>query len=457
MTTAKGSPLELGTEPIGKLLMRYAIPAIIAMTASSLYNIIDSIFIGHGVGALAISGLALTFPIMNLAAAFGSLVGVGASTLLSVRLGQRDYDSANQILGNVLILNVLIGISFTMLGLWLLDPILYFFGASDKTLPYAHDFMEVILWGNFITHMYLGLNAMLRSAGHPKESMFATIGTVLINAILAYIFIFIFKWGIKGAATATVIAQATMLIWQFRFFIQKKSFLRFTRQGLRLKRQIVSATISIGLSPFLINLAACLIAILINQGLKRYGNDLSIGAYGIVNRISFIFIMIVMGLNQGMQPIAGYNYGAKSYKRVIQVSKITMICATLVTTTGFLLGEFFPRQIASLFTTDETLIGLAVTGLRIIFIFYPVIGFQIVTSNFFQSIGMASKAIFLSLTRQMLFLVPGLLILPLFFGTSGIWWSIPIADVAATIVAGLLFQHQLRKFKKLEKSTLATQ
>jgi len=249
----------------------------------------------------------------------------------------------------------------------------------------------------------------------------------------------------------------TLFIWIFVLFFKKKSFLRFTRQGLRLKRQIVSATISIGLSPFLINLAACLIAILINQGLKRYGNDLSIGAYGIVNRISFIFIMIVMGLNQGMQPIAGYNYGAKSYKRVMRVSKITMICATLVTTTGFLLGELFPRQIATLFTTDETLIGLAVTGLRIIFIFYPVIGFQIVTSNFFQSIGMASKAIFLSLTRQMLFLVPGLLILPLFFGTSGIWWSIPIADVAATIVAGFLFQNQLKKFKKLEKSTLVTQ
>lgn len=443
-----GSPLELGTENIGKLLTKYAVPAIIAMTAASLYNIVDSIFIGHGVGALAISGLALTFPLMNLAAAFGSLVGVGASTLLSVRLGQKDYKSANQILGNVVLLNLTIGISFTIIGLLLLDPTLYFFGASEKTLPYAHDFMEIILMGNVVTHLFLGLNAMLRSSGHPKQAMYAMIWTVVINTILNPLFIFVFKWGIQGSAIATVISQTLMLLWQVRFFRDSKNFLHFTKEGMKLKKRIVSETIAIGMSPFMMNLAACVIVILINQGLKRHGGDLAIGAFGIVNRIAFIFIMIVMGLNQGMQPIAGYNYGARFFSRVNCVLKKTILCACLITSVGFILGEACPHLIASIFTTDKELIDLSSTGLRIVVLFFPLVGFQMVTSNFFQSIGMAGKAIFLSLTRQMIFLIPCLLILPRFFGTIGIWSSMPVADLASAVVSGLMLQMQFRKFKK---------
>lgn len=311
MSEVKGAAMELGTERIRKLLVQYAVPAIIAMTASSLYNMVDSIFIGHGVGALAISGLALTFPLMNLAAAFGSLVGVGAATLVSMRLGQRDYETAQRILGNVVVLNLIIGISFGLLTLVFLDPILYFFGASDATIGYAREYMSVILWGNVVTHMYLGLNAVLRAAGHPRKAMYATILTVTINAILDPLFIFGFGWGIRGAAIATVLAQILALVWQFRIFSDRNELLHFRRGIYRLKGKIVRNVLAIGMSPFLMNLAACFIVILINKGLKEYGGDLNIGAYGIVNRLGFFFVMIVMGINQGMQPIAGYNYGAR--------------------------------------------------------------------------------------------------------------------------------------------------
>ena len=328
MTEIKSAALELGTERIRKLLVQYAVPAIIAMTASSLYNMVDSIFIGHGVGPLAISGLALTFPLMNLAAAFGSLVGVGAATLVSMRLGQRDYETAQNILGNVVVLNLIIGLSFGLVTLLFLDPILYFFGASDATIGYARDYMTIILLGNVITHMYLGLNSVLRASGHPRKSMYATIYTVVINAALDPLFIYGFGWGIRGAAVATILAQVIALVWQFHILSDKSELLHFRPGIYRLRRKIVRDILAIGMSPFLMNLAACFIVILINKGLKQYGGDLMIGAYGIVNRLAFFFVMIVLGVNQGMQPIAGYNFGAKQYDRVMRVLKLTMIGVT---------------------------------------------------------------------------------------------------------------------------------
>lgn len=323
------TPTALGTENIGKLLMQYAVPAIIAMTASSLYNMVDSIFIGHGVGTMAISGLALTFPLMNLAAAFGSLVGVGAATLISVKLGQKDYDTAQRVLGNVFVLNILLGVAFTVIVMAFLDPILYFFGGSDETVGYARDYMYIILLGNTITHLYLGLNAVLRSSGHPQKAMYATIATVIINTILDPVFIYGFGWGIRGAAIATIVAQIISLMWQLWIFSSKEELLHFHRGIFRLKRKIVFDSLAIGMSPFLMNMAACFIVILINQGLKKYGGDLAIGAFGIVNRLVFIIVMIVMGLNQGMQPIAGYNFGAKQYERVTKTLKLTIIYVVL--------------------------------------------------------------------------------------------------------------------------------
>lgn len=426
--TQKGTATELGNQPIGKLLTQYAIPTIIAMTASSLYNMVDSIFIGHGVGAMAISGLAITFPLMNLAAAFGSLVGVGASTLVSVKLGQKDYSTAQQILGNVVSLNLIIGILFTILTLAFLDPILYFFGASEVTLPYARDYMVTILLGNVVTHMYLGLNSVLRSAGHPQKAMAATILTVVINTLLDPLFIYGFGMGIRGAAIATILAQIISLCWLIKIFCNKNELLHFRRGIYRLKGVLVENIIGIGLAPFFMNVASCMIVILINKGLKLYDGDLAIGAFGIVNRIVFLFVMIVMGLNH--------------------VMKLTVIAATIVTTSGFLVGELMPELAVSAFTTDSKLIELSARGLRITVMFFPIIGFQMVTSNFFQSIGMAKKAIILSLSRQVLILIPCLLILPLFWGADGIWFSMPISDILASLIAGFMLYNQFKQFKQ---------
>ncbi len=438
---------------VRRLLLQYALPAIIAMTASSLYNMVDSIFIGQGVGALAISGLALTFPLMNLAAAFGALVGMGGSTIISLRFGQRDYQAAQQILGNVVMLYCIIGALFGLICFIFLDPILYFFGASEFTIGYARDYMQIILVGNLISHMFLGLNAVLRSSGHPKFSMVATITTVVINCILDPIFIYWFEWGIRGAAIATIVAQSVALVWQIKIFSNPNELLHFKRGIYRLKSKILKDIFSIGMSPFFMNCAACLVVILINRGLKDYGGDLNVGAYGIVNRVAFVFVMIVMGVNQGMQPIAGYNYGAKEYGRVKEVLKLAIIGATCVTTFGFIVGQFFPYYAVAAFTSDEELIALAVTGMRITLIAFPIVGMQMVTSNFFQSIGMASHAILLSLSRQLLFLIPALIVTPIILsnytslsGSWGVWAAMPFSDVLASCLAFVLLRRELKRF-----------
>ena len=440
-------PTELDTEKISKLLRQYALPAIIAMTAVSLYHTVNSVFIGHGVGALAISGLAVTFPFMNIAAAFGSLVGVGAGALVSIKLGQKDYGTAKKVLGNVFFLNIAIGLLFTTVSLVFLDPILYFFGASENTIYYAREYMFIILLGNVITHLYFGLNNVLRSAGHPQQAMMLTITTVVLNTILDPIFIFLFKWGIQGAAIATVIAQLVSLIWQIRLFSNKNELLHFDKGFIKPDFRIIRDMVAIGLSPFLMNTAACFIVILINKGMKAHGGDLAIGAFGIVNRISFIFVMIIMGLNQGMQPIAGYNYGARRFPRLMEVLKLTIIFATMIMTTAFLTGEFIPETVAQIFTSDKELIALSVYGLRLAFLLFPLVGAQIVIANFFQSIGMAGKAIFLSLIRQVLVLIPCLIILPQYWGITGVWVSMPISDFVATIVSTLMIVYQIKKFR----------
>ena len=306
--------------------------------------------------------------------------------------------------------------------------------------------LKNILLGNVVTHLYLGLNAVLRSAGHPQKAMYATIATVVINTILDPVFIYGFGWGIQGAAIATITAQVIALAWQFKLFSNKEELLHFHKGIFRLKKKIVFDSLAIGMAPFLMNLAACFIVILINKGLKQYGGDLAIGAFGIVNRLVFLFVMIVMGLNQGMQPIAGYNYGAKQYPRVTKVLKITIYVATLITTIGFLMGMLIPDLAVSIFTTDEELVRISAKGLRIVVMFFPIVGFQMVTSNFFQSIGMASKAIFLSVSRQVLILIPCLLILPHFYGQLGVWISMPISDLIASMIAGTMLWYQFRQF-----------
>ena len=450
MAEKSAIPVELGTEPIGKLLKSYAVPAIIAMTASSLYNIIDSIFIGHGVGPLAIAGLAVTFPLMNLSAAFGTLVGVGATTLVSVLLGQKNYDIANKVLGNVVILNTIIGLLFMTVSLIFLDPILYFFGASDNTIIYAREYMQIILAGNAVTHLYLGLNSVLRASGQPKFAMMLTILSVIINTAVAPVLIFWLDMGISGAAIATVLAQSVSLIIILRYFSRKDRLLHFSKGIFRLEWRITKDSLSIGLAPFLMNSAACIVTLFINQQLGNYGGDIAIGAYGIVNRISFLFIMIVMGFNQGMQPIAGYNYGTRNYTRVKSVMWTTVKYATVVTTTGFLIAILFPQQAVSIFTSDPQLIDFSARGLRILTLAFPFVGFQMVSSNFFQCLGMVNKAIILSMARQILFLIPCIYVLPLFFKNLGVWISFPISDFAAFIISAILMWDLLRKFGRLK-------
>lgn len=450
MAVNNAIPLELGTEKIGKLLGQYAGPAIVAMTASSLYNMIDSIFIGHGVGPMAIAGLAVTFPLMNLSAAFGTLVGVGASTIMSVLLGQKNYEVANKVLGNVVVLNILVGLLFMAFSLAFLDPILYFFGASDVTIVYAREYMQVILIGNAVTHLYLGLNSLLRASGNPKLAMNLTILTVVLNVIFAPVFIFWLKMGIRGAALATVIAQLTALIVILRFFSDKERLLHFRKGIFKIDFRIAKDSLSIGLAPFLMNAAACLVTLFINQQLKRYSGDLAIGAYGIVNRISFLFIMINMGLNQGMQPIAGYNFGARKYSRVMEVYKKTVKFATFVALAGFVVSEVFPHAAVSIFTSDTQLIDLSAKGLRLINLMLPVVGFQMITSNLFQCLGMINKSIILSMSRQLLFLIPLLYFMPMFFDAKGIWLSFPISDLLAAILTAILLIGLKNKFKVLK-------
>ena len=444
----KKATLELGTKPVGKLLAQYALPAVIAMTAASLYNIIDRVFIGQVVGPMAISGLAITFPFMNLAAAFGAAVGVGASTTISVKLGQKDYESAENILGNTITLNLIVGLAFGGICLLFLDPILRFFGASDATLPYARDFMQVILAGNVFSHMYFGMNAVLRAASKPRMAMFATIFTVGMNILLDVVFILWWHWGIKGAAFATIISQVLALCWQMKLFTNKSELLHLKRGIYKLKSNLVRNIISIGISPFLMNACACVIVIFINNQLVRFGGDMAVGAYGIANSIAMIFVMFVIGLNQGMQPIAGYNYGAQQYDRMMRVVKLSIITAVCIMLTGWSLAMFAPYHCARMFTTDPELIKGSIKAIHIIMMMFPLIGSQMVITNFFQCIGKVKISIFLSLSRQLLFLLPLLAILPNFYGINGVWASMPTSDFIAVVVAVMIMLVFLRRFKK---------
>ena len=439
--------LELGQKPIGALLWQYALPAIVAMTASSLYNIIDRASIGQVVGADAINGLTVTFPFMNLSGAFGAAVGVGASTCISVKLGQRDYQMAEHLLGNTVTLNLIIGFLFMAICMLFLDPILYFFGASDVTLPYAREFMEVILAGNMVTHMYFGMNAVLRASGKPRHAMYATLFTVACNIVLVLAFVWWFKWGIRGAALATITSQTLALCWQMWIFSDKRELLHLKRGIYRLKADLVKNIISIGISPFLMNATSCVIVIFMNRQFLAYGGDMAVGAYGIANTWGMLFFMFVIGINQGMQPIAGYNYGAKKFDRMMRCLNLAILSATAVMTFGWLMAMLFPDAMARVLTHDATQIEMSAKGIRINMLLFPIIGFQAVVTNFFQCIGRVKIAIFLSLSRQLLFLLPLILLFPLLWGLDGLWASLPTSDGIAALVAAWVMWWYMREFK----------
>ena len=442
--------LELGTKPVGQLLWQYALPAIVAMSASSLYNIIDRAMIGQIVGPEAIAGLGITFPFMNLSAAFGAAVGVGSSACISVKLGQRDYQTAGNLLGNTITLNLIIGLSFMAVCLLFLDPILLFFGASEVTLPYARSFMTIILLGNVITHMYFGLNAVLRAAGKPNHAMYSVLFTVAMNIVLVILFVWWFRWGIRGAALATVTSQTMAMCWQLYLFSNKNEILHLKRGIYKLKKRLVSNIIAIGISPFLMNATSCVIVIVMNNQFVHYGGDMAVGAYSIANSVVMMFFMFVMGVCQGMQPIVGYNFGAEKYDRMLRCLFLAIACATAILLVGWGLSMLFPRQIARIFTTDATLIDLSARGIRLDMLVFFVVGSQATITHFFQSIGKVKVSIFLSLSRQLFLLLPMAYVFPLFWDLDGVWYSMPASDFLSFAMTIPMLMWYMKKFKAVQ-------
>ena len=457
-TLSKNDPMTLGTRPIGKLLLEYSIPAIIASVAVSVYNIVDSIFIGRGVGPMAIAGLAITLPLMNLVMAFCTLIAAGGATISSIFLGQKNISRATDVVNNVMTFCVIHAILFGGITLLFLDPILLFFGATPETISYAREFMEVILYATPVSYVFIGLNNLMRATGYPKKAMVSALLSVVVNVALAPVFIYTFKWGIAGAAWATNCGQFVAFIWVLHHFLSKKSFVHFNPRNQWCTASILKKIYAIGLSPFLMNVCACIVVIFLNKALLDCGGadgNLAIGAFGIMNRTTMFFVMVVFGVTQGMQPILGFNYGANQWGRVKATLMKGIWIGCAITALGCFLTETFPDTISRLFTVDEGLITIAREGFRIYFICYPVVGCQIVIQNFFQSIGKPQLSIFLSLTRQLLFLLPFLIILPKHFGIPGVWASMAGSDMLAFIVAVvtaivMLRRHE-RKLKEMGK------
>lgn len=443
--------LILGKEKISKLLFKFALPAIAAMVASSMYNIIAGIFIAS-LGAYAIAGVGITMPFMNMAAAFGALVGVGASVVCSIYLGEKKYEKARQVLCNLVILNLILGTAFTVAGLIFLDPILELLGASENTLQPAHEYMQIILAGNVFAHMYLGLNSVLRVSGYPTTAMLLTFLSVAVNLILAPLFIFAFDMGVRGAALATVIAQILCCVIQFRLFSKGDRVIYIEKDKFKPDFEIIRRSFFIGSPNFFTNAAACFVVILINNALLKYGGDLHVGAYTIVNRIGAMFFMIILGFSQGMQPIVAYNFGAKQYDRMWQAFKLTLKCAFAVSLAGTLACEIFPALLTRMFVSpvnpiDLELTEITIRGFRILMLAFWIISIQVIGSNFLSSMNQPMKSLVLSLTRQLIILIPLVLFLPTFWGIDGVWFSMPISDVISATCAALVIWYEWRKQK----------
>lgn len=437
----------LATDNIAKLLWMYTLPAMVGTVVMSVYNIVDRIFIGQGVGPLAISGLALTFPFMIVLMAFGMLIGAGSASRISITLGENNKEKAEKILGNAVTLTFIISGTVVLFAMLFMDNLLYLFGGTTNTIQYAHDYMKIIIPGGVLTALYFGLNNIMRASGHPRKAMFNILLGAVCNIILDPIFIFVFHWGIEGAAIATVISYLVGTINGVTHFMLKSTPLRFHLKNFKLEKEIIKSIISIGLSPFSMQIGTSLVVILINSTLLKYGGDLAIGAYGIINSVNMLVVMFIIGLNQGSQPIIGFNYGAKNYDRVLKTLRYAAIVGTGLTTLGFLIGTFLPHQVVSLFTRDESLQQVATVAQRISVMMFPIIGFQIVVSNFFQSIGNAKIAIVLSLTRQFIFLIPAIFLLPPIFGLNGAWAVMPVSDGLSAIVSAGTFFWFYKKFK----------
>lgn len=442
----------MGTESIGKLLIKFSVPAIVGMLVNALYNVVDRIFVGQGVNTMALSGITIAFPIMNIIMAFSMLIGVGATALISIRLGEGKKSEAENIFGNTLTLNAIVSLSLTVLGLIFLEPILILFGGTGEVLDYAKEFMTIILLGNFFGNLAYSTNNIIRAEGKPKIAMNTMLIGAISNIILNPIFIFGFKFGVKGSATATVISQIISSIWVLNYFLSKKnnSLLKIKKENLKPKFKTVTDIFSIGASPFAMQIAASGITVILNKQLVDYGNDVSIAVMGVINSIVMLILMPIFGINQGSQPIVGYNYGSKQFNRVKKTLKLSIISATIVSTLGYIIIAIFPKFIMGMFADSSNpdifneFISQGVYALRVYLCMLPIVGFQVVSSNYFQSVGKAKYSIFLSLSRQVIILLPLLLILPKIFGFHGIFIAGPASDLLASLITGFFILREMK-------------
>lgn len=440
---------QLGEEKVGKLLLKFSIPAIVGMLVNALYNIVDRIFVGKGVSELAITAITVAFPISIIIMAFGMLVGIGAAATVSIKLGQKRKDEAEEILGNAFTLIIIVSLGVTILGLIFMEPLLKIFGASEAALPLAKQFISIILIGALLQNVGFGLNNIIRSEGNPKMAMSTMLIGAILNTIFNPIFIFVLHTGVRGSALATIVSQTVCSIWVVQYFTKGKSTLKLKTKNFKLKKGIVRQIFSIGLSPFLMQLAASIITIILNKGLATYGGDTAIAAMGIINSVSMLILMPIFGINQGAQPIIGFNYGAKNFARVKNALKLAILAATTISTTGFILVELFPRQIIGIFISGKgsELLTIGSRGIRIYLMMLPIIGFQIVSSNYFQAVGKAKISIFLSLSRQVIVLLPLIIILPQILKLDGVWIAGPSSDFIASIITGMFLIRELRKLE----------
>lgn len=450
---------ELGEAKISKLLIKFSVPAIIGMMVNTLYNIVDRMYIGNikGIGGLALTGVGITMPIMTIIMAFGMLVGLGTSARISLKLGEHKKDEAEEHIGNAFTLIVIISVIITVIGLMFMNPLLSIFGASADTGIYAKQYMQIIFIGTIFNMLSFGLNHSIRSDGNPKVAMLSMLIGAGTNIALDPIFIFTFGMGVRGAAIATVISQIVSTIWILYYFTKGKGIIKIRKKNMKLNKDVIASIFSIGVSPFSMQVAQSIVQILANNSLKAYGGDLAIGAMTIINSIAMIFMMPIFGLNQGSQPIIGYNYGAKKYNRVKNAVKYASIVATIIVTVGWIVIQFAPSLLISIFNREEQLMDIAISGLRIFLFALPVVGVQVISSNYFQSIGKAKISMFLSLLRQVILLIPCLIILPRIggLGLTGVWLAGAVSDAGAALITGIIFYNSVRRLKddhNLEKT-----
>lgn len=436
---------ELGQEKISKLLFKFSIPAIVGMVVNSLYNVVDRIFIGQGIGSLGIAGITIGFPIMLVSMAFAMMIGIGATSLISIKLGEQKPKEAELVLGNAVILLIIVSILFAGIGLAFLNPLLHFFGASETVLPYASQYIRIILSGTLFMSIGFGMNNFIRAEGNPRVAMYTMLIGAVLNTILDPIFIFLLDWGIEGAAFATILSQAVSALWVLYYFLSGSSRLRIIKANFKLVPTVVTRIMVIGLPPFTMQIAASVLTVILNNNLSTYGGDVAIAAMGIINTITMLILMPIFGINQGAQPIIGYNYGARQYDRVKEALKLAIIAATIVVTFGFVVTRIFPQQLIMLFNReDQALIDLGTRAVKVFLIGLPIIGFQIVGANYFQAVGKPTQAMILSLSRQVLLLIPLVIILPKFYGLNGLMYAGPVSDIFSSLITGFWLLLEMR-------------